>query len=111
MADIGPIDQYDFRTLTVTVTNAGGSVRDITNDRIIFKINGLGVTKDSNNGAGEVEKTNPAGGIAKVKINAGDLAAGMPGTYDYEVVVIGTGVRSTVTNGTIETARSVITTT
>ena len=106
-----PFQQYDNAQLLLTVQGGSGAARDITNDRVIFHIDGLNLTKDSANGAAEVDKTDPVNGQATIKIDPGDLALDAPGAYQYEVVIIAVGVRATVVQGALTTDPSLITTT
>ncbi len=106
-----PFQQYDAAQLLLTVSDGAGNPRDITADRLIFQIDGLNLTTDSDHGAAEIEKTDAVNGAATIKIDAGDLAVGPPATYQYEVVLIAIGVRATVVQGALATDASLITTT
>lgn len=105
---LGAFKQYDSQVLELTVFDADGSPRDITNDRILFRVAVFNLVKDSLNGATEVNKVTPLSGRADIIIDPGDLAK-VPGVHDYEVVGISGVDRTTLVDGTITVEKSVIT--
>lgn len=99
---LGPRHTRDKIDLEGTITDAGAP-RDITTDRIVFELVREGVTRDSDNGVGEVEFTDAVNGKYQVHFAALALA-GLAGIHELEVVHYASGGlqnRVTVVDGSL----------
>lgn len=82
------------RTLVLTVKDSHGDVVDLTNGRVVFtvkcKLSDVNpvILKDSENGVGEVEISDPVSGEAKIYLTPNDTHNMKPGKYVFDVWVI-----------------------
>lgn len=84
----------DSRVINITVTNAGGTVKDITGGKVMFTLKSTSDTSDDT--AAAVQKTvtshtNPTLGLSQISLVPTDTSGLTPGMYYYDLQVVDAG--------------------